>query len=146
MTIDRRILIASVAAFAAAPALAAETPDAFVKRLYAPDSSPDMPIYAPALRAEIARDAERDMNRLDFDWLSGGQDLPKIRKLKVVTLNTSGPDRATVQATFTNYGEARVRRFELVRIKGQWRVADVYMSPENTRLMTILTTPNDGEE
>ena len=54
MIVDRRILIASVAAFAAAPAIAAETPAGFVKRLYAPNSSPDMPIYAPALRAEIS--------------------------------------------------------------------------------------------
>lgn len=143
MTIDCRVLIASVAAFAAAPALAAETAADFVKRLYAANSSPDMPVYTPALRAEIEEDSRRDMNRLDFDWLSGGQDLPRIRKLKIVTLNTSGTDRATVQATFTNYGEARVRRFELVRIKGQWRVADVWMSPEETRLTTILRTPND---
>ena len=140
VTVARRPLLLGLLALAATPAFAAETAADFVRRLYASGKTP-LSIYAPALRAEMVRDRGRDSNRLDFDWLSGGQDEPKIAGLRVVTLNTSGPDRATVQATFTNSGEARVRRFELVRLGGVWLIVDVHMSPEALRLTKVLATP-----
>ena len=145
MAVSRRPFLLGLFALVATPAAATETASAFVRRLYTTGKTP-LSIYAPPLRAEIVRDRARDGNRLDFDWLSGGQEEPKVRGLKVVTLNTSGPDRATVLASFTNWSEARERRFELIRQGGAWRITDVYMAPEELRLTEVLATPTSDEE
>jgi len=147
MILNRRHLMAALAAASlASPASAAERPEAFVRRLYRGRGMPPLSVFAPALRAEMAKDHDRDWNRVNFDWLRGGQETPKVSGLTVTLLTISADGRALVEAAFANWDEPTVRRFELVRAGGKWLIADVVMTPEDTRLTEVLAESiNDAE-
>lgn len=101
-----------------------------------PEDEPS--IYGASLRALFAVDAGRDMNNLDFDWVSGGQDLPDYQGLKIVVVSRS-ETAARVRVTFRNYAEARERDIDLVVEDGRWVIEDVYLkTPEKAWLSRIL--------
>jgi hypothetical protein len=156
----RPLLIGLAALLLAGPALAADgpgDPKAFVASFYAP--APETPasddaepapepegpsVYAHSLKALMDIDAERDMNFLDFDWVTGGQDLPQIKGLKIAPLGRTDA-AASYRVTFRNYGEARERIFYLVVEDGRWVIEDVELkAPERRRLSRILVeNPQD---
>lgn len=128
-------------------------PAAWVADLYktpaldAPDPSSDAAgneqagseLYGPSLRALLEIDARRDMNYLDFDWVSGGQDLPEYRDLKIVVLKRTA-ETARVRVTFKNYSDPRERIIDLVVEDGVWVIEDVWLkTPEKAWLSRILT-------
>ncbi|MBI1405148.1 MAG: DUF3828 domain-containing protein [Caulobacter sp.] len=138
------LLLAATTALAAP----ANDPVALVRSLFtettttdeAPETFPqDEPsIYGASLRALFAVDAARDMNNLDFDWVSGGQDLPDYKGLKI-TLVARTETSARVRVTFRNYSEARERDIDLVTEDGRWVIEDVFLkTPEKTWLRRIL--------
>lgn len=104
-------------------------------------------VFEPGLRAEMVKDHARDWNRVNFDWLRGGQETPKVTRLKVVRMALTEPGRVIVEANFDNWGEPVSRRFDL-RPDGQgsWLIIEVVMSPEETRLTEVLAESiNDAE-
>jgi hypothetical protein len=119
-----------------------------------PDPGPDAPpieeapeeppLFAASLRALLAIDAQRDMNYLDFDWVSGGQDLPDYKNLKIVVLKQTA-ETAQVRVTFRNYSEARERLIDMVVEDGRWVIEDVYMkTPEREWLSRrLVANPQD---
>ncbi|WGM39225.1 DUF3828 domain-containing protein [Caulobacter sp. NIBR1757] len=109
------------------------------------EEAPDEPsLYAAGLRALLAIDAQRDMNYLDFDWVSGGQDLADYRNLKIVVLKQTA-ETAQVRVTFRNYSEARERLIDMVVEDGRWVIEDVYMkTPEKEWLSRrLVANPQD---
>ena len=140
MRIGRRALLVGPAALAAAAfAAPSDETGAFVERIYARGHALPEELSA-RLRALMAEDEARDANRLDFDWLHGGQEEPVITELAVHTLNVSGTASAAVQARFRYHGEERFRRFHLIREGGRWVVDDVRMHPEDLNLVEVLST------
>ena len=140
-----------------APALAQTPgPAEVIADLYkpVPDPGPDAPpveeapdeppLYAASLRALLAVDAQRDMNYLDFDWVSGGQDLPDYKGLKIVVLKQTA-ETARIRVTFRNYSEARERLIDMVVEDGRWVIEDVYMkAPEKEWLSRrLVANPQD---
>ena len=109
------------------------------------EEAPDEPrLFAASLRALLTIDAQRDMNYLDFDWVSGGQDLPDYKNLKIVVLNQTA-ETAQVRVTFRNYREARERLIDMVVEDGRWVIEDVYMkTPEKEWLSRrLVANPQD---
>lgn len=109
------------------------------------EEAPDEPpLFAASLRTLLAIDAQRDMNYLDFDWVSGGQDLPDYKNLKIVVLRQT-PETAQVRVTFRNYREARERLIDMVVEDGRWVIEDVYMkTPEKEWLSRrLVANPQD---
>lgn len=139
--------MAALASLLAAPAIASETPEAFVRGLYRGRGMPPLSVFEPGLRAEMAKDHARDWNRVNFDWLRGGQETPKVRKLKVTRMRFAEPTtRVVIEATFENWGEPLARRFELVKPQDRWLILEVVMSPEEVRLTEVLAESiNDAE-
>jgi hypothetical protein len=148
------LLLAPCAAIAApaasSPDLGLGEPQPFVASFYAPapeiqgdvdEDAPvpeEPPVYGESLRALMEIDARRDMNYLDFDWVSGGQDLPDYRNLKISEVNRT-ETTARYRVTFQNYREARERIIDLVREDGRWLIEDVYLvKPEGRWLSRIL--------
>lgn len=140
------------------PALAqpAPGPREVIAELYKPvlDPGPDAPqvedepdappLYAASLRALLAVDAQRDMNYLDFDWVSGGQDLPDYKDLKIVVVKQTA-ETAQLRVTFKNYGDARERLIDMVVEDGRWVIEDVYLTrPEKVWLSRrLVANPQD---
>lgn len=110
-----------------------------------PEGDPDAPpLYAASLRALLAVDATRDMNYLDFDWVSGGQDLPDYKDLKIVVVRQTA-ETAQVRVTFRNYGDPRERLIDMVIEDGRWVIEDVYLTrPEKGWLSRrLVANPQD---
>lgn len=80
-------------------------------------------LMSPRLRALQEADAKRDVDAIGTTWIAGGNDEPKISKLKLKVLAQTS-SAATVRATFRNYGEKRERTFYLVRVEGAWLIDD----------------------
>lgn len=154
-----RLMLALCLTFAfGAPALAqpAPGPADVIAELYkpVPEPGPDAPIseedpdapplYAVGLRALMAIDVQRDNNYLDFDWVSGGQDLPDYQGLKIAVVKQAA-ETAQVRVTFKNYGEARERLIDMVVEDGRWVIEDVYLTrPEKGWLSRyLLANPQD---
>jgi hypothetical protein len=154
------MLAALLMALFAAPASAAPDPglgepEAFVASFYAPmaddpEASEDVvpadepPVYAASLHALMKIDSARENNYLDFDWVTGGQDIPAISRLKIVQTSRT-ETTASFRVTFTNYRQTRERQFDLVREDGRWLIEDVLLKrPEGRWLSRILVeNPQD---
>jgi hypothetical protein len=89
-------------------------------------------------------DSARENNYLDFDWVTGGQDIPDISRLKIVQTSRT-ETTASFRVTFTNYRQTRERQFDLVREDGRWLIEDVLLKrPEGRWLSRILVeNPQD---
>ena len=117
-----------------APALAQpyETPEALLEAFYEPYFTDDFPEFEAEFRSEALNalydaDAENtpegEMGALDFDPYIDGQDFD-LADLVIGEPQQVG-DRATVDVTFTNFGEPRHIVYDLVYENGGWRIDDV---------------------
>jgi hypothetical protein len=120
-----------------APSLAAtfDTPEALLKQLYVPYTSGDnfnwdnwddaqfRDKHLNDLFAADLKEANGDVGRLDFDPYIDGQDY-EIKDLKFGTPQIKG-DVATVEVTFTNFGDPDDLTFTLVKEDGGWKIDDV---------------------
>jgi len=130
---------------AAAPA--AETPKAYVERLYAsyhnsnfnPFDHPER-YFAPKLLAAIKEDARLahgEVGYVDGDPICQCQD-PDGMHARIARITPQGANKATVQVIIDWVDStARRVRFNLVRTAGGWRIADVSSSDEPSLLQAI---------
>lgn len=130
---------------AAAPA--AETPKAYVERLYAsyhnsnfnPFDHPER-YFAPKLLAAIKEDARLahgEVGYVDGDPICQCQD-PDGMHARIARITPQGANKATVQVIIDWVDStARRVRFNLVRTAGGWRIADVSSSDEPSLLRAI---------
>jgi hypothetical protein len=139
------------AAFLLAPAAPAETPRAFVDRVYAgyrsPDYNPlDRPegLFAPPLLAAIREDSRLshgEVGRLDGDPLCQCQDhqglVPLVREVRRPTARTA---TARIRLRFPGYDDRDVS-LKLVRTASGWRIADI-ATPDDPSLLRDLQRSN----
>ena len=132
-------------ALAAAPV--AETPKAYLERIYAsyrdtnfsPFNHPDR-YFAPRLMAAIDEDARLsngEVGYVDGDPICQCQDADGLRA-RVLRVHMKGAGNATVEVMvdFTDSTARRVK-FSLLRTKAGWRIADVSTSDETSFLRGI---------
>jgi hypothetical protein len=130
-----------------APALAAETPRAFVDRLYASYGDPDFSpfrkpkrIFAPAFVAALDKDRRLhpdEVGFVDADPLCQCQDTGGM-EAKVGAVSETGQGRAEA-AVRLSFGPADVREIslKLVRTRSGWRVTDVASADEPSFLADL---------
>ena len=136
-------------ALAAAPV--AETPKAFVERVYAsyrdrnfsPFEHADR-YFAPKLKAAIDEDsrlAKGEVGYLDGDPICQCQDSDGLRS-KIVRISLQGPNQAIAEVLL-DYPDATAThvRLTLVRTKAGWRIADVAASDQPS-LVSALAASN----
>lgn len=127
-----------------APAPPAETPRAFVERLYAgyryPDYSPlarPRRVFAAPLVAAIREDrklSQDEVGYMDADPLCQCQDAAGLRAA-IGDARLSGRKGATVQVGVTFGGsDRRDLRLELVRAAAGWRISDIATADEPSLL------------
>lgn len=130
----RLVLVPALLLALVAPALAQpyETPEALLEAFYEPYFTDDFPEFEADFRSEALNalydaDAENtpegEMGALDFDPYIDGQDFD-LADLVIGEPQQVG-DRATVDVTFTNFGEPRHIVYDLVYENGGWRINDV---------------------
>jgi hypothetical protein len=135
---------------AAAAAQPAETPKAYMERVYAsyrnsnfnPFDHPDR-YFAPRLRAAMAEDsklAHGEVGYVDGDPICQCQD-PDGLHAKVVRVTRQAPSKAIAEVIvdFTDSTARRVK-FSLVRTAAGWRIADVSSGDEPSFLRAIETS------
>jgi hypothetical protein len=133
---------------AAAAAQPAETPRAFMTRIYAryrlhPNvSSLKAPrtYYASRLASAIAEDARLargEVGYLDGDPVCQCQDTEGLRA-KILWVHQQGPRQATIQVLL-DYPDSTARRvrFSLVHTPAGWRIADVLGGDEPSLLRAL---------
>jgi hypothetical protein len=134
----RRGLLIGLLMLGAAAPLAKRTPLQTIQELYAGLSRQTPPaLLSRRLRALVRRDEGRPERNLDFEWRSGGQEIPQITGFRARVVRVKG-DAAVVEASFDNRGERRFRRFFLVREGGRWLIDDALLVPENAKLSDLL--------
>jgi hypothetical protein len=114
-----------------APAQTAGDPVAVVRGLYPAYEHGKPPMlekqpFSARMRKLLAADrayAKGEVGRLDFDPIINGQDW-KIADLSV-TLVSQAQDKAVVEATFNNLGEAEDLRYDLVHGGGRWLIDEI---------------------
>jgi hypothetical protein len=138
-------LALAAALFAAAPA--AESPRAFVERLYAGYEDPDYDplarpeqVFAPSLVAAIREDwklSRDEVGYMDADPLCQCQDSAGLRAA-IGEAGSSGREKATARVRITFGGsDRRDLRLKLVRTAAGWRVADVATADEPSLLEAL---------
>jgi len=139
------MILLLLAAAAATPS--AESPKAFMERLYAGYAKRDYSpfthadrVFAPRLLAAINEDsklAHGEVGYVDGDPVCQCQD-PDGLHAKVTKVTLQGPAKATADVIldFTDSTARRVK-FSLVRTPGGWRIADVSSSDEPSFLRGI---------
>ncbi len=145
------MMLVALALAAAAPAPAAESPRAFVERVYAgyrtrdfsPFKRPER-WFAPRLLAAIKEDerlAKGEVGYLDGDPLCQCQDAAGL-KARIVGVEPGSRDRAKVWVDIRLHGyPPRPARLSLVRTRAGWRIADVD-GAEGASLLVGLTESN----
>ena len=129
------MILPLLVAAALAPAPRAETPEAFLERIYAaysdPDYSPlDRPgrIFAPPLVAAIREDqrlSREEVGFMDADPLCQCQDHSGLRPLiRAVSRPTGRTATARMLLSFGT-SDDRELRLDLVRTRAGWRDADL---------------------
>ena len=132
------MIIFLLAAAAAQPQ--AETPKAFMERLYAsyrasdysPFKHPER-VFAPRLAAALAEDArlfKDEVGYVDADPVCQCQDTADLHAA-VGKVTPAGPNGATVQVSI-GFGADKPRpvRFSLVRTAAGWRISDISSADE----------------
>jgi len=137
----RRLALALAGILAlAAPALADETPQAFLTALYHryearhfrgidyADKRVLLRYFEPSLVALITADQaaakkKDEVPALDGDPFVDAQEW-EITRLAVAT-RMDGPDKATATVAFRNFNEPKTLTVQLVRLKAGWRIADI---------------------
>lgn len=116
-----------------------DTPEGLLEAFYAPYFSGSFPedesqFRSAALQGLYDNDAEMtpegEMGAISFDPYIDGQDY-EIADLKIGTAETAG-EQATVDVTFSNFGEPRALTYELVLEDDGWKINDVVSTnPDN---------------
>ena len=125
----------------------AESPKAWMERVYASyrdrDFSPfDHPgrYFAPRLVAAINEDsrlAHGEVGYIDGDPICQCQDSDGMRP-RILGVTRQGANRASVKVLIDwQDSTARKARFDLVRVHGGWRIADVASGDERSFLRAI---------
>jgi hypothetical protein len=142
-------------AFGVGLARAAAAPDSdpvsLIKAIYATytedNDNPGLPhVYSKRLQALIDKDEKETpegmVGRIDWDVFIDGQDW-KLTELKISEVSKSA-DKATVRATFKNFGSASNMLFDHVREEGHWRIDDVQktLPPRWTMSKILLDAPD----
>ena len=135
-------------ALAAAPV--AETPKAFLERIYASYRDHDFSpfehaerYFAPKLKAAIDEDsrlANGEVGYLDGDPICQCQDSDGL-KSKVLRIRLQGADKAFAEVLL-DYPDSTAThvKFDLVKTKAGWRIADVSSGDEPSLLRAILAS------
>ena len=135
-------------ALAAAPV--AETPRAFLERVYASYRDHDFSpfehaerFFAPKLKAAIDEDsrlAHGEVGYLDGDPICQCQDSDGL-KSKVLRIRLQGADKALAEVLL-DYPDSTAThvKFSLVKTKAGWRIADVSSGDEPSLLAAIQTS------
>jgi hypothetical protein len=114
---------------------------AFVEGIYKSYGGPNSPgvklngkaalerYFTPALAALIEGDAKRakakgEVPALDGDPFVDAQDWD-IKKVSILVAET-GPNKAVATVTFSNYGEDREVKLDLVKTATDWRIDDIH--------------------
>lgn len=129
---------------AAAPA---ETPGAFLERLYAGYRDPDHDplarperVFAPALVAAIREDwrlSSEEVGYMDADPLCQCQDATGLRAA-IGDVRPSARDRATAKVRISFGGsDRRDLRLKLVRTAAGWRILDIATADEPSLLAAL---------
>lgn len=132
-------LAATILLSATLPALAAptETPETFVRRVYAlyhdkgPGVSTSRPegtrFFSAALLDAFAKDEEMahgEVGTIDADPICACQDFGKLR-VRRVTVTSAGVDRVKARVEITNFGAPDTVTLTLVQTPAGWRIDDV---------------------
>lgn len=130
---------ATILVSATLPSLAApsETPEAFVRRVYAlyRDKGPGVstsrpegtPFFSAALLDAFAKDEELahgEVGAIDADPICACQDFGKLR-VKRVTVTPAAADTVKARVEITNFGAPDTMTLTLLRTQGGWRIDDV---------------------
>jgi hypothetical protein len=145
---DGQVIVAALVLAAASPA---ETPQAFVQRIYASYRNPSYSpfkhperVFAPRLLAAINEDsrlAHGEVGYLDGDPVCQCQDSSGL-KATITKIVLQGRDNARVRVSISLGGyEARPAAFTLVRTKAGWRIADI-SSPDEDSLLHAIEESN----
>ncbi len=148
--------LAATALFSMLPALAApaETPEAFVRRIYAkqyrdngPGVSTDRPKGAAFFTAELldqfAKDSELahgEVGAIDQDPVCDCQDWGKL-KIKQLTVAPAEAGAVKARVDLTNLGEAYTLTLTLQPTPAGWRIADVG-SKDTASLLAYIKNAN----
>ena len=143
-----------VLALALAAAPVAETPKAFLERVYAsyhdrnfsPFEHADR-YFAPKLKAAIDEDsrlAHGEVGYLDGDPICQCQDSDGL-KSKVLKIRLQGADKAFAEVLL-DYPDSTAThvKFSLVKTKAGWRIADVTSGDEPSLLRAIETSNREA--
>jgi hypothetical protein len=116
-----------------------DTPEALLEAFYEPYFNGSFPedesqFRSAALQALYDNDAEitpeGEMGAISFDPYIDGQDYD-ITDFEIGTPDIAG-DEASVDVTFSNFGEPRALTYELVLEDGGWKIDDVISTnPDN---------------
>ena len=139
------------AALALAATSSAETPQAFVQRIYASYRNPSYSpfkhpgrVFAPRLLAAINEDsrlANGEVGYLDGDPVCQCQDTSGL-KATITKIVLQGRENARVRVSISLAGyEARPAALTLVRTKAGWRIADI-LSPDEDSLLRAIEESN----
>lgn len=104
--------------------------------------------FSADLQRLMADDTVREWNRVNFDWLHGGQEAAEITGFSAYVLNISPafdgkPATAPTLVKFDNHGQETHRRFHLIEEDGHWVINDVCMFPEDQSLRSLLEGQDD---
>ena len=136
-------------------------PDAIVKTLYAAQKAGSGPFFQTKSRALVdkffvkefadliwndAVKANGEVGAIDFDPLYASQD-PQITHFRIMGTGWGGDDKsgsddkAVVQVTFKNAGEAQMISFQFHQEKNKrWKIEDIrYPNSDNLPLKKLLT-------
>ena len=127
-----------------------DTPDALIEAFYEPYFNDEFPdnedaFRSQALQALYDNDARvtpaGEMGALGFDPYIDGQDFD-IADFSIGAAGIAG-DYASVDVTFTNFGEPRSLTYELVLEDGGWKIDDVVSTnPENPYRLSEIFAEN----
>ena len=137
------------------PAAFDETPEAFVRRVYAryggakgpgvaTDRKGGAPFYSKDMLDGFAASeavGDGDVGPIDYDPICGCQDYKNLR-LKTVTVEKADESAATVRVGFANLGSTGRRTLILARTAAGWRIADIADSEKdgNKSVLAALRT------
>ena len=136
------------AGFGTAVAVAAQSePEAIVRAIYeqyGPDSSPDHPFDRYFSRGllkaydEVVEGAQGDFEYdIDFDVFLDAQDQDTVTNIKT-SLTPDGADKATVDVTFTAFGEDKAMTYSFLNTPEGWKIDNMGWGPDRWDLRTLL--------
>jgi hypothetical protein len=147
------VLLVAIIVLPAAAWTQTESPEHFLRRLYAPyQKNRDAPavtgriapsVFAPPLLALIRRDealAHGEVGTLDYDPICSCQDYDPLKSLSI-SLAPAADNTAHATVSFKTLGDTVTVNYDLVRIGASWRIADI-MTKDVPSLRDLLVKGN----